>query len=80
MYINQYKVIFLIASVLENVSKLLYMPEEASLILHQHERSLVLDWQLWVESLACNLTDQSQAKQCYVQVMQDYNAQASRTN
>jgi len=44
-------------TVLLEVSKLLHLPEEAALVLRNHELSMAGDWQGWLDSVSCNVKD-----------------------
>ena len=42
-------------SILTTINKLIHLPEEAALILHNHELSLVVNWQEMIENVAFGL-------------------------
>lgn len=46
-------------------------------MLRQHELCLFQGWEEWIRSLAYNLVNQSSPRHGSIQVIQDYNAQAS---
>ena len=62
---------------IEIANKHLHLPEEAALVLRHHELHLFQGWEEWIRSLAHNLVNQSSARHGSIQVIQDYNAQAS---
>jgi len=63
------------ADVILMASKLIHLPEEAALVLRNHELNLVQDWQMWIACLTCNLTNQSTPRQAAIHKLQDFNAQ-----